>query len=246
MENLRTKLKERNYPDKLIIEKFSKAKLKSRIDLINQKRKNAENDEKVRLIFTHNVGNPPLHKWLREAKSCLVKNEKAKSIGQNIQICFKQPKNLRRLVTQKKTSKPCDENPGCRKCTKCRVSCPIIKEGDSFKSTNTGRTYKIKQKLDCNSSFVIYLATCGRCEGQYVGKSQTPFKKRHSNHKQEIKKRIGGLGQHYGRYGCGYNNFSVQIIEEMVMPTAGERKKIEKGGAIAPRPWSEVTSAVQD
>ena len=34
--------------------------------------------------------------------------------------------------------------------------------------------------------------------GQYVGKGETPFKLRHSNHKQEIKKKIGGLGHHYG------------------------------------------------
>ena len=45
-----------------------------------------------------------------------------------------------------------------------------------------------------NFVFVIYLATCQRCKGQYVGKSQTPFKRRHSNHKQEIKKKIGIWG----------------------------------------------------
>ena len=180
--------------------------------------------EKAKLIFTHNGGNPPLHKWLREAKSCLVKNEKAKSLGENIQICFSQPRNLKRLVTQIRPQKTCEENPGCSKCKKCRVSCPIIKEGGTFKSTNTGRTYKIKQKVNCDSSFVIYLATCGKCRGQYVGKSQTPFKKRHSNHKQEIKKKIGGLGQHYGGGGCGYQNLSIQIIEQVA---EGDIKALE-------------------
>ena len=56
--------------------------------------------------------------------------------------------------------KPHEENPGCKKCTTCMVSCPILKEGATFRGSNTGRTYRIKQKLDCNSSFVIYLATC--------------------------------------------------------------------------------------
>ena len=46
-----------------------------------------------------------------------------------------------------------------------------------------------------------------------MGKSTTPFKKRHSNHKQEIKKLYGGLGHHYGGTGCGYENMSIQIIE---------------------------------
>ena len=124
-------------------------------------------------------------------------------------------KNATKPHDEKNATKPHDENPGCSKCNRCKVSCPIIKEGGRFTSTNTGRTYKIKQKVDCTSSFVIYLATCKKCKGQYVGKSQTPFKMRHSNHKQEIKKKIGGLGQHYGGGGCGYQNISIQIIEKV-------------------------------
>ena len=131
---------------------------------------------------------------LREAKKCLIKNDKAKSLGDSIQIYYSQPKNLKRGVTQSRKRKTAHENPGCSKCGKCKVSCPIIREGGTFTSTNTQRTYKIRQKLDCNSSFVIYLGTCKRCGGQYVGKSTTPFKVRHSNHKQEIKRKVGGLG----------------------------------------------------
>ena len=87
--------------------------------------------------------------------------------------------------------------------------------------------------------------------GEICGEKQTPFKTRHSNHKQEVKKKVGGLGQHYGGNGCGYQNISIQIIDQVevgdnrglenqeiygqnqlrcyiqngVMPTAGERKK---------------------
>ena len=70
--------------------------------------------------------------------------------------------------------------------------------------------------MDCTSSYVIYLGTCKKCGGQYVGKSQTALKVRHSNHKQEIKKQTGGLRQHYGGpTGCGYQNLSMQIIEQV-------------------------------
>ena len=58
----------------------------------------------------------------------------------------------------------------------------------------------------------------------YAGKSQTPFKMRHSNHKQEIKKKIGGLGQHYGGGGCGYESISIQIIEKV---PEGDTKALE-------------------
>ena len=130
--------------------------------------------------------------WLREAKKCLLKNDKAKQMGENMQICFSQPNNLKRIATQKTKSKSTESEAGCRKCCKCRVSCPILKEGNHFRSTNTKRTYPIKQQLSCDSDYVIYLSTCKKCGGQYVGKSQTSFKKRHSNHKQEVKKIVGG------------------------------------------------------
>ena len=224
LDNLKNKLQKRNYPEKLINSKFRKARKKSRECLINQSRhaKSGE-DKKVRLIFTYNKGNPPLHAWLREAKKCLVKDERAKDLGNNFQICFRQPRNLKSRVTHIRKPYPIEDDPGCRKCGKCRVSCPVIVEGSKFTSTNTQRTYKIRKHLNCDSSYVIYLATCKRCGGQYVGKSTTPFKKRHSNHKQEIKKKYGGLGHHYGGDGgCSYQNFSVQIIDQ-----------VEKGDAVA-------------
>ena len=45
--------------------------------------------------------------------------------------------------------------------------------------------------------------------------SVKPFKRRHINHKQEIKKKIGGLGNHYGGNGCGYENLKIQIIDQV-------------------------------
>ena len=48
-----------------------------------------------------------------------------------------------------------------------------------------------------------------------MGKRNPLFKRRHSNHKQEIKRKYGGLGHHYGGTGCGYENFSVQIIDQV-------------------------------
>ena len=87
-----------------------------------------------------------------------------------------------------------------------------------FKSTNTQKTYTIREPVNCASDWVIYLATCTKCEGQYVGKSKTPFKIRHSNHKLEIKKKVGGLGHHYGGGGgggCTYDDLSITIIEQV-------------------------------
>ena len=139
-------------------------------------------------------------------------------LEKNIQIAYRQSRNLKNILcgTNKKPPQETVENPGCFKCKKCKVSCPVLVEGPVFKSTNTSRSYRIKQHLTCDSDFVIYLVTCNLCSGQYVGKSQTPFKNRHSRHKYEIKNKTGGLGHHYGGPGgCGYENLSLTIIEQV-------------------------------
>ena len=199
---------------------------KERKSLIYQqpKAKNCK-DDRVRLIFTHSRANPPIHKWVRESKHLLNRNEKAKDIGSRIQVASRQPRNLQNLVGGSREgpggSKQIPPEAGCFKCRKnCKVSCPVLEERKDFRSFNTGKVYKIRQRIDCDSAWLIYLCSCKKCGGQYVGKSKTPFMLRHSNHKQEIKKKVGGLGTHYGGSGgCGYENISIVLIEEVEFKT---------------------------
>ena len=156
--------------------------------------------------------------WLRQAKGCLVKNDKAKQLGEKMQVTYRQPKNLKKILAglPKEGQREIENNPGCHKCRKNCHACKILSEGKTFMSTNTGKRYTIKQNISCDSSFIIYLGTCKKCKGQYIGKSTQPFKRRHSGHKQEIKNLIGGLGHHYGGpRGCGYEQISVKIIEKV-------------------------------
>ena len=231
--SLKSKFEERNYPSNLVDNQFEKAKNKDRKSLIFKQRKQKNvKDDKIRLIFTHNQANPPIHQWLRECKQLLARNEKAKAMGDRFQIGYRQPKNLQRLAGGSRGGsggvQKIPPDAGCLKCNKCKVACPILNETKTFQSTNTKRKYSIRQKLDCTSDWVIYLGTCKKCGGQYVGKSKTPFKVRHSNHKQEIKKQTGGLGHHYGGCGgCGYENVSITLIEQVrkkTLPFLAERE----------------------
>ena len=101
-----------------------------------------------------------------------------------MQLILRQPKNLKKIVTGLLKVQEGEEelNPGCFKCDKKCHACRILTEGKHFYSTNTGRRYDVKQKVSCDSSFVIYLGTCLKCSGQYVGKSTQQFKRRHSGH----------------------------------------------------------------
>ena len=69
-ENLKQKLLEKNYPEKVIKTQFERAKVKDRKDLIYKSRpRKLKNDDKTRLIFTYNVSNPPIYKWVRKHSS---------------------------------------------------------------------------------------------------------------------------------------------------------------------------------
>ena len=221
METLKEKFLERNYPEELVVSQIEKATSKNRKQIIFQPRKSkSEGDDKIRMIFTHNVQNPPIHKWLRMSKKFL-NTPKGKEMASRIQIVTRQPQNLKNIITGVKKRRKDDATepgePGCFKCNKgCKVACPVMEESKVFRSNNTRKSYPIRQHMTCNSSFVIYLATCKRCSGQYVGKSQTDFKRRHSNHKQEIRKSKGGLGQHFGgSRACSYQDVSIQLIESV-------------------------------
>ena len=165
LTNLKSKFEDRNYPTELIEKQFDRANKKDRKSLIFQSRKNKnKKDNKIRLMFTHNQGNPPLHKWMRDCKYLLARNEKAKDMGERIQICTKQPKNLQRLAGGFKGEPRGTQNippdAGCHKCKGCKVSCPVMNESTHFQSTSTGKRYRIRQRVDCDSALVIYLSTC--------------------------------------------------------------------------------------
>ena len=65
--------------------------------------------------------------------------------------------------------------------------------GNTFKCSATGKYYKVKGTLSCNSVNVVYLITCQYCKLQYVGPAIT-FQDRFRMHKSDIntdKKRCG-------------------------------------------------------
>ena len=144
----------------------------------------------------------------------------------------RQNKNLQQQLTSNKIRDPnsvreplFEEGAGSHKCPGCHA-CPKIKVTKKFKSVNTKRSYNIRKNLDCNSKFVIYLVQCLNCLGQYTGKSETTFKVRHSNHKQEIKKNKGGLGEHFFNSQCNFeNHYSVTLIDSVA---AGDKRALKR------------------
>ena len=79
------------------------------------------------------------------------------------------------------------ETRGCFKCSsRCDLCKNFLIQDSNFKSFSTGRTYRINQNLSCSSKNVVYLASCNKCNLQYVGSTSTEFKVRFRNHKSSM------------------------------------------------------------
>ena len=152
----------------------------NRKDLIFKQRKdkNSNGSDTERLMLTHTKANPPIHMWIRQSKKLLARNDRAKEIVGRIQIGSRQPRNLLRMVGGcKGGTRGARNTPPEAGCWKCNHCCPKMKEGNKFKSTNTGKQYKIKQQVDCDSDWVIYLVTCRRCQASIWGKAKPQSRK---------------------------------------------------------------------
>ena len=64
-----------------------------------------------------------------------------------------------------------------------------VQSRNTFRSTVTQKTFKIYNKLNCKSRYLIYLMEFVVCSKQYSGKSETAFNLRLNNHRKDLNKR---------------------------------------------------------
>ena len=165
---------------------------------------------KINFVTDYDPGFPDINRILSKHKHILGDDNQCRILFP--QNCFRvthrrghrnlkewlAPSNVRFMeVTGISHDEP---NPGCTRCGKCgkdhrgrkRASdiynCQVMKEAKQFKSKVTGESYKIRQRIDCNSKDVIYLVECRKCGKQGIG-STDDFKSRVSNYMSYVLKK---------------------------------------------------------
>ena len=68
---MREKLEMRNYPTKILDKKIAQAQKNKRGAILRRKPKKKA-DDKIRLVFTHNKANPPLHIWIKGVQKSFI------------------------------------------------------------------------------------------------------------------------------------------------------------------------------
>ena len=98
----------------------------------------------------------------------------------------------------------------------------------TFSSAQTDKIYQVRQRLSCNSTNVIYLVHCIKCNLQYVGSTTTEFKVRFRNHKSAMKtnKKTCEVAIHFNRSPHIFSDFTFQCIDQIQINTSQDTEKL--------------------
>ena len=157
----------------------------------------------------------------------LVSNKKSAQMQEvfndvKIVVAYKQPKNIKRLLTKTKFSdSETNTNkfilPGtfasCKD-IRCNLCCNgYIQECSSFKAAN-GIIWNIKCNINCNSTTVLYYLKYKMCNGRvtYTGKTKTELRLRTNNHISCCRSGKGRNIFDNHVYECGTKNNCLKLL----------------------------------
>ena len=121
---------------------------------------------------------------------------------------------------------------GNRPCnTKGCVTCRHIKTTDTFQSTVTKRSYKVRTSATCKTKGTVYLIQCKRCRKQYVGMTKNALHIRLTGHRYDIrnmKTQKSAVAKHFNLRGHSMKDLTVMVIEKIPEGDVQTRRGCEK------------------
>ena len=228
---------DQGYPKDLVSNGFSKAAKIPKTDLLKPKAKDSKKIFPFVLTFNPNL--PSINGVISKHFHLLQSSPKFNELfpPNSIISSFRRPKNLKEILApskrrnhQQHSTTTISSLPGCFRCNKLR--CDLCKNflvnSKTFSSAQTDKIYQVRQRLSCNSTNVIYLVHCIKCNLQYVGSTTTEFKVRFRNHKSAMKtnKKTCEVAIHFNRSPHILSDFTFQCIDQIQINTSQDTKKL--------------------
>ena len=180
--------------------------------------------------------------------SVLHEDENLKKVFPSIDVVTRQTANIKRRVMRNRYSSGRGEEvnnnlpqPGNYRLhdqSRC-VCCARMEDGlTKVTISKTGRQYEIKCHYTCLDTHVVYLTTCLICQSQYVGQTIKEMRRRHYGHRDEIKRRSDGLGEHF-------HNHALEMGLDLKIGTEMDRLMqyfhLAVVGSVQPgKPWTQA------
>ena len=188
LDELRTYLKQRGYPDGIINTGIKQATNIPLESLRSTKTPTNETDV-LTFVHTHNPRHPNVSEFIKHCLTDLNSSERMEMVMKDTKniSAKRQAPNLKNLLTRAKFY-PDINNGGVTKCKNNR--CLLCKDHLIQSTDYTFRpkmiNFNIKKPLSCKSENVLYVLECNSCHKQYIGETSC-FRSRINLHKSHIK-----------------------------------------------------------
>ena len=101
--------------------------------------------------------------------------------------------------------------------TRCKT-CQHIQNSNVIYDKNN-LPIKLTQKLDCNSTNLVYLIQCGNCGTRYVGETSRKLKERITQHRSDVNNQSQTpVANHFNGIDCNLDNLQVVPLEQVKLP----------------------------
>ena len=235
LKQLKSLLKDRGYPDRVIDPAIERALKISRPEALKKVRKDKNTK---RPVFTVKYDprlpciNPIINKHWR---SMITRDEYLKEVFKEPPLtAFKKQKSIKDNIIRAKVAMPSEnkikrKNPGMKKCGKWCTACPYIKEGKSVK-INQKKTWNINRNVNCETTNIVYLIECSKCSERYIGESSRSLKSRLADHRGYINRDLvdTATGAHFHTPGHDLSHLTITILEQPKNKIENYRKEREK------------------
>ena len=153
-----------------IVEKQFSAVKKKRCEA-RQKQTKQDKVSHLKFITSYNPALPNIHNIIQNNRSILYTDENMKKIfpSKSITTLYRREKNLQEILSPSLFPAKSKNSESCiTLCKKCDICKNYLISDNKFESKVTGGFYNVRGNLPCNSSYVIYLISCKKCEDQYI------------------------------------------------------------------------------
>ncbi|XP_065414590.1 uncharacterized protein LOC135973774 [Chrysemys picta bellii] len=217
------------YPPAEVKKQIDRARRVPRSHLL-QDRPNKENN-RTPLAVTFSPQLKPLQRIIRDLQPILKDDPLLSQIlGDRPVLAYRQPPNLKQILTSNHTSLNKTTNPGTYPCNKPRCQlCPHIYSSDIIIGPNH-ISHTIRGSFTCTSTNVIYAIMCQQCpSAMYIGQTGQSLRKRINGHKSDIRNQNTQkpVGEHFNLSGHSVTDLRVAILQQKNFKNRLQRETAE-------------------
>ena len=236
LDELKTFLLARNYPEKLLDSSINRARKIPRKVALLKVRKKEEDIKRPVFAVKYDPRLPSIEALqAKHWRSMIGQNKYLNEVFKKPPLtAYRRQRNLRDILIKAKVPPaqkryPQREGKGMTKCGKDCTICPYVMTGSEIKINNK-ENWHINRKVSCDTYNCIYMIECQKCGRRYIGESGRIMRARLAEHRGYINNQVIGIttGDHFNLPGHSLAHMKVTILEKVRNSNPDYRREREK------------------